>query len=177
MKQSVCFMYIMSDFIISLHGCHWNCFVFIGTEPRQPINTGAQAHPTAADPAIPHQEQPVTNVADAWADSVLGGLEDHPPCQHCLMGPCITVSEVTRIQGSCAPDITNHSKPHKNYRKFWKSLKDRGLWQHELYLHRKTSAGLSDVELRELMPQCVLDDTRKHYPNPPGVPYMGHKRV
>ena len=153
--------------------------LFLGTEPRQPINTGAQAHPTQVDPAVAtaaHQEQPVTNAVDAWADSVLGGLEDHPPCQHCLMGPCITVSEVTRIQGSCAPDITNHSKRHENYRKFWKSLKDRGLWQHELYLHRKTSAGLSDVELRELMPQCVLDDTRKRYPNPPGVPYMGHKR-
>ena len=116
--------------------------LFLGTEPRQPVNTVAQAHPTPADPAVvraaPHQEQPNRNVADAWADSVLGGLEDHPPCQHCLMGPCITVSEVTRIQGSCAPDITNHSKRHKNYRKFWKSLKDRGLWQHELYLHRKT---------------------------------------
>ena len=155
--------------------------LFLGSELKQPINTGAQAHPTPPNPAggiaEPHQEQPDPNVADAWADSVLGGLEDHPPCQHCLMGPCITVSEVTRIQGSCAPDITNHSKRHKNYRKFWKSLKDRGLWQHELYLHRKTSAGLSEVELRELMPQCVLDDTRKRYPNPPGVPYMGHKRA
>ena len=155
--------------------------LFLGTEPRQPVNTGALAHPTPADPAVvraaPHQEQPNRNVADAWADSVLGGLEDHPPCQHCLMGPCITVSEVTRIQGSCAPDITNHSKRHKNYRKFWKSLKDRGLWQHELYLHRKTSAGLSEVELQELMPQCVLDDTRNRYPNLSGVPYIGHKRA
>ena len=141
---------------------------------------GAQANPTSVDPAVAtpaHQEQHATNAVDAWADSVLGGLEDHPPCQHCLMGPCITVSEVTRIQGSCAPDVTNHSKRHKNDRKFWKSLKDRGLWQHELYLQRKTSAGLSDAELRELMPQCVIDDTRKRYPNPLGVPYMGHKRA
>ena len=154
--------------------------LFLGTEPRQPISLGAQAYPTPVDPSVAtatHQEDHATNVVDAWVDSVLGGLEDHPPCQHCLMGPCITVSEVTRIQESCAPDITNHSKRHKNYRKFWKSLKDRGLWQHELYLHRKTSAGLSDVELRELMPQCVLDNTRKRYPNPPGVPYMGHKRA
>ena len=80
-------------------------------------------------------------------------------------------------QGSCAPDIRNHTKRHKDYRKFWKSLKDRGLWQHELYINRKTAAGLSEVELRELMPQCVLNDTRKQYPNPPGVPYMGHKKV
>ena len=117
------------------------------------------------------------HMRNVWVDSVLGGLEDHPPCPHCLMGPCITVGELTLIQGSCAPDITNHTKRHKNYRRFWKSLKDRGLWQHELYINRKTSAGLSEIELRELMPQCVLDDTRKRYPNPPGVPYMGHKRA
>ena len=137
--------------------------------------------PPASQPAVQEAPAPVPTPqgqeGDAWADSVLGGLAAHPFCQHCLMGPCITVSEVTRIQGSCAPDITNHSKCHKNYKRFWKSLKDRGLWQHELYIHRKTSAGLSEVELQELMPQCVLDDTRKRYPNPPGVPYMGHKRA
>lgn len=154
--------------------------LFLGTEPRQPINTGAQAHPTAADPAIPHQEQPVTNVADAWADSVLGGLEDHPPCQHCLMGPCITVSEVTKIQGSCAPDITNDSKCHKNYHKFWKSLKDRVLGSMNftgIHIHRKTSAGLSEVELQELMPQYALDDTRKRYLNPLGAIHGGQKDI
>lgn len=99
--------------------------LLLGTGPRQPMNTGTQAHPTPADTAgvraAQHLAQPNTNVGNAWADSVLGGLEDHPPCQHCLMGPCITVSEVTKIQGSRAPDITNH----KNYHKFWKNLKDR----------------------------------------------------
>ena len=104
-----------------------------------------------------------------WVDSVLGGLEDHRPCPYCQMGPCITVGQLTSMQGSCAPDITNHTKRHKDYRKFWKSLKG-GLWQHELYINRKSAAGLSEVELRELMPQCVLNDTRKRYPNPPGVP-------
>ena len=59
----------------------------------------------------------------------LGGLEDHPPCPHCLMGHCITVGKLTRIQGSCAPDITNHTKRHKNCGRFSKRLKDRGLWQ------------------------------------------------
>lgn len=65
----------------------------------------------------------------------------------------------------------------KDYRRFCKSLKDRGLWQHEQYINSKTSAGPSEVELRELMPQCVLDDTRRRYPNPPGVPHTGHKRA
>ena len=93
------------------------------------------------------------------------------------MGQCITLSDMTCIEGPCAPDIRNHSKRHKDYRRFWTSLKDRGLWQHEQYINRKTAAGLSEVELRELMPQCVLGDTRKGYPNPPGVPYMGQKRA
>ena len=69
--------------------------LFLGTEPRQPINTRAQAHPTQADPAVAtaaHQEQPVTNAVDAWADSVLGGLEDHPPCQHCFNGVPVSLS-------------------------------------------------------------------------------------
>lgn len=82
--------------------------LLLGTGPRQPMNTVRAAQ---------HLAQRNKNVANARADSVLGGLEDHPPCQHCLMGPCITVSEVTRIQGSCALDINNHSEHHKNYRK------------------------------------------------------------
>ncbi|KAL9977033.1 hypothetical protein ACROYT_G014395 [Oculina patagonica] len=86
----------------------------------------AQA-PLAAPAVVPVTTANEAQQSDAWADSVLGGLENHPPCPHCLMGPCITVSEITRIQGSCGPDITNHSKHHKNYRRFWKSLKDRGI--------------------------------------------------
>ena len=38
------------------------------------------------------------------------------------------------------------------------------------------AAGISEDELREVMPVCVLKDVRKRYPNPDGIPYMGHKR-
>lgn len=65
----------------------------------------------------------------------MGGLEDHHPCPYCLMGPCMTVGQLTSMQGSCAPDITNHTERHKDYQRFWKSLKDRGVWQHELYIN------------------------------------------
>ena len=82
-----------------------------------------------------------------WSDSVIGGTEEHLPCLHCLMGPCVTVRPITKLEGSCDADIRNHSKRHKDYQKF---LKDEGLWQHEIYINRKTSAGLSEVELREL---------------------------
>ena len=26
------------------------------------------------------------------------------------------------------------------------------------------------------MPKCVVKDVRSRFPNPPGIPYMGHKR-
>ena len=172
-------MLCVYTFILSEHGfdCYFYLFCILGAVPREaepapPAGQSVQDAPRVAP--VPTSQG---HEGDAWADSVLGGLEAHPPFQHCLMGPYITISEVTRIQGSCAPDITNHSKRHNNYKRFWKSLKDSGLWQHELYIYWKTLAGLSEVELRELMLQCVLDDTRKCYPNPPGVPYMGHKRA
>ena len=110
-----------------------------------------------------------------WADAVKGMSEHHRPCPQCLMGPCITVSPITKLEGSCAPDVTNHSRRHKDYRRFWKTLKDRGLWQDDIYIQRKTATGLSEHELRELMPECVLYDTIKRYPNPPGIPCMGHR--
>ena len=70
--------------------------------------------------AAPHQKEPVQNAVAAWADIVLGGLEDHPPYRHCLMSPCITVSEVTRIQVSCAPDIQSFPSATKTIRSFGK---------------------------------------------------------
>ena len=30
--------------------------------------------------------------------------------------------------------------------------------------------------VRERMPNCVIKDVRSRFPNPPGIPYMGHKR-
>ena len=101
-----------------------------------------QETPAAPVPTVGlvmQQLNPAKQAGDSWADSVPGGLEANPPCEHCLMRPCITVSEITHIQRSCAPDITNHSKRRKNYHRFWKSFKDRGLWQDEAYLQRKTS--------------------------------------
>ena len=41
----------------------------------------------------------------------------------------------------------------------------------------KSAAGLSDDDVRELMPECVIADVRKRFPNPLQIPYMGHKRA
>ena len=105
-------------------------------------------------------------------------FDDRSFLRHRVILWSITAAEEAWVEGQISrysrvvQSINVHHLPHPPselspcFLRFWKSLKDRGLWQHELYIHRKTSAGLSEVELRELMPQCVLDDTRKCYPNP-----------
>ena len=97
-------------------------------------------------------------------------------CSHCCQAPCVTVNNLER-KGSRAPDIINHSFRHKDYRKYWKFLKDIGFWETTVYQNWKSAAGLSDDDVRELMSECVIADVRKKFPNPPGIPYMGHKRA
>ena len=46
-------------------------------------------------------------------------------CSDCCQAPCVTVNNLER-KGSRAPDIINHSFRHKDYRKYWKFLKDIG---------------------------------------------------
>ena len=96
-------------------------------------------------------------------------------CPHYNQAPCV-VEGSFRCFGSRGQDIRNHSQRHKDYRNYWKSLKDLGFWENPDYLRRKSAAGISEVELREVMPVCILKDVRKRYPNPDGIPYMGHKR-
>ena len=68
------------------------------------------------------------------------------------------------------------------YRKFWSMLEMHNSWRHPAYLHKKSAVMECDgvdesvVEvLREIMPDCVLSLVRELYPNPVGVPYLGHK--
>ena len=68
------------------------------------------------------------------------------------------------------------------YRKFGSMLEMRNSWRHPAYLQKKSAVMERDgvdesvVEvLREIMPDCVLLLVRELYPNPVGVPYLGHK--
>ena len=58
----------------------------------------------------------------------------------------------------------------------------RNSWRHPAYLQKKSAVMERDrvdesvVEvLREIMPDCALSLVRELYPNPVGVPYLGHK--
>ena len=52
-------------------------------------------------------------------------------------------------------DIRNHSQRHKDYRNYWKSLKDLGFWENPDYLRSTTAAGISEDELRGYASLCL----------------------
>lgn len=96
-------------------------------------------------------------------------------CDFCLRAPCITSSEF-KPNGRCDARITNHTKRRKDYKWYWKTLKDNGLWDNPTYLEKKQQLGCLIDDVREVMPHCVIKDVRDRWPNPPNVPYQGHRR-
>ena len=68
-------------------------------------------------------------------------------------------------------------KRRKDYNWYWKTLKDNGLWDNPTYLDRKQEMGCFIDDVREVMPHCTIKDARDRCPNPPDVPYLGHRRL
>ena len=99
-----------------------------------------------------------------------------PPCEFCLQAPCITSSPF-KPQGRSDARITNHTKRLKDYKWYWRTLKDCGLWENAFYQARKQFLGCHIDDIREVMPNCVVTDVRDRWPNPPHVPYQGHRRA
>jgi len=96
-------------------------------------------------------------------------------CDFCLRTPCITLSAF-KPMGRGEARITNHTKRRKEYKWYWRTLKDCGLWENPTYLQRKEDLGCMIDDVREVMPHCVIKDVRNRWPNPPNVPYQGHRR-
>ena len=94
-------------------------------------------------------------------------------CKYCLQQSCITESE------GKAGFLSAHGAPRpqnivKRYREFYRMLKRAGLWENSLYLERKRELGIFIEDVREVLPNCVVVDVRKRWPNPPDMPYKGH---
>ena len=85
---------------------------------------------------------------------ILNGTADEPPCPYCHLGPCIISRAPSWLVGSSAPGLGNLAKRYTLYRKFWRVLRQLGVWSHPLYLNEKVlHTTLADV--REVMPKCV----------------------
>ena len=99
-------------------------------------------------------------------------------CLYCKSTPCVLSSAnlPARLRASGQPRLTNHVKRKGDYKAFYTILKRKGLWSDPIYLQRKEALGCYIEDIREVMPICVVEDVRKRWPNPDGVPYCGHRR-
>ena len=89
------------------------------------------------------------------APPILDGTADDPPCPYCHLGPCIITRGPSWLVGSSAPSLGNLAKRYGLYRKFWRVLRQLGVWSHPLYLNEKMAhTTLTDV--REVMPKCFV---------------------
>ncbi|XP_022784000.1 uncharacterized protein LOC111324652 isoform X2 [Stylophora pistillata] len=99
-------------------------------------------------------------------------------CMYCRSSPCVLLSETlpARLRVFGQPRMNNHTKRKGDYRCFYTILNRRGLWLDPIYIARKEALGCYVGDVREVMPVCVVEDVRKRWPNPDGVPYCGHRR-
>ena len=120
-----------------------------------------------------------SNNAEVVQQPTTGTSGDHeidvPACDFCLQTGCITLSAFKPV-GRGDARTTNHNKRRKDYKWFWRTLKDCGLWENPTYLARKQELGCMIDDVREVMPHCVIKDFCERWPNPPNVPYQGHRR-
>ena len=101
-------------------------------------------------------------------------------CPFCFMEPCVTANPQSWLGQGQQPRAGNNSVRKQKYRKFWNLLNNLGAWRNPSYIVKKANAnqmqnGVTVFTLREIMPECVLKVVRGLYPNPAGVPYLGHK--
>ena len=98
-----------------------------------------------------------------------------PQCNFCLQGPCIATS-LFKPQGRGSARIINQTKRRKDYKWYWRTLKDCGLWDDPQYLERKEDLGCLIDDVREVMPHCIIKDVRDRWHYHPDIPYQGHRR-
>ena len=86
----------------------------------------------------------------------LDGTATDPPSMPLFpLGLCIIVRHPSWLVGSSSHSLACMEKKYNLYRKFWRVLRQLGIWSHSLYLaYKATQTAVSDV--RDIMPQCVI---------------------
>ena len=125
-------------------------------QPRENVSIferyRAQSHIPVPGPASPGEDQ----LED------LQNTTDTTGCEYCLQTRCITSSPF-KPQARGNARINNHIKRRKDYKWYWRTLKDCGLWEDPVYQARKEQLGCHIDDVREVMPHCVIKDVRERY--------------
>ena len=109
---------------------------------------------------------------------------DEEECRFCLCRPCITYEQNRQFwweDNTEAPCRRNSALRKEKYKRFWTMMFHRDAWKVPRYQAEKLRALRADPRhrkyewhRRDIMPKCVLSHVRQWFPNPAGVPYMGH---
>ena len=123
------------------------------------------------------------NDGNAEENEQLTSDEETDPdmCGDCLLSPCVTTNRQAWLGNGKRASENNRNLRRIRYRKFWAMLENRNAWRKPRYLLKK-AAYMRREEVdetvirmnREIMPECVTGLVRGLYPNPAGVPYIGH---
>ena len=63
-------------------------------------------------------------------------------CAYCLQPSCIAFPPF-KPQGRSDARITNHTKWRKDYKWYWRTLEDCGLWENAIYQQKKKNWGVT----------------------------------
>lgn len=185
------------DVIIQLfHHYGWEFEEVIVPDTLTQINSES---PSNGGDTHGHESSDVTTATQAMEDSesdetmnqaqieqpfIIEQTEGADKCEHCLCSPCITDEGNRQMWWGTqpvAPHRLNTSARKYAYRRFWTMLYHRQIWLDPEYMARKVTALGQDARRvnfvyhrRDIMPDCVIRQVRRWYPNPRGVAYMGH---
>ena len=96
-------------------------------------------------------------------------------CPLCFLHPCVASLPSEWLGRGQAAHTANSSIRRVMYGKYWKIISNLSGWTNQLYLAKKLTETHGVHHMREIMPDCVVQKVRTLYPNPAGIPYLGHK--
>lgn len=102
-------------------------------------------------------------------------LQTESACPHCFLHPCVASLPAEWLGRGQRAHTANSSIRRVMYGKYWKMIYNLGGWTNELYVAKKLTETHGVHHMREIMPDCVVVKVRTLYPNPVGIPYLGHK--
>ena len=106
-------------------------------------------------------------------------LPNDTDCPECFLTPCMAMRPNPNLGEGQGPCVENIEIRFSLYNGYWKMMRNAGGWMDPRYMDKKArAAGSMELAMeykREIMPLCVVQKLQFLYPNPKGVPYVGHK--
>lgn len=138
-----------------------------------------ESEETTSDSGIPAAEAAGVDIAPR---------EGRDRCPHCFCQPCVIDEDNRQMwwpRGQADPHRLNTGFRKDLYKRFWVMLLHRGAWTMPEYVEKREQALQRDarrrvyvwsvlLSKRDIMPDCVIKFVRTSFPNPRGIPYLGH---